>query len=74
MRVEDHYMCNYYKETKTCLLHQPLVQTCIVVTDMNPVTIKLKSLSNQSPLKQQKFGSFELKVMVFSSNSTGKGI
>jgi len=50
------------------------VQTCIVVTDMNPVTIKLKSLSNQSPLKQQKFGSFELKVMVFSSNSTGKGI
>jgi hypothetical protein len=36
MTVEDHYISNYYKETKTCLLHQPLVQTCIVVTDMNP--------------------------------------
>ena len=74
MRVEDHYMCNYYKETKTCLLHQPLVQTCIAVTDMNPATIKLKSLSNQSHLKQQKYGSIELKVKVFSSNSARKGI
>lgn len=48
-------MSNYYKETTTSLLNQPLLHVCVLLIGMNPATIELNDLSKTgSVVIQQK--------------------